>query len=583
MATTFDKASLVMIPSGVKEDKLYSIKPTDGSGDFTFSRGSDIQATRVNSSGLIEKAKVNLTSWSNDLNNWIKDNASVTSGQSGYDGSADAWRIDSTGGFVRRDATYSGVVTHSIYAKAGTAVGIRIRLDAASDANCYFNLSTGAEISHTGIALKANDLGGGWYRLEFAANITTGINHRVYPVDATGTATTGNIFVQDSQINHGLIAQDYVETTTTAVVEGLTADLPRLDYSGGASCPSLLLEPSRTNVFDYSEYLNAWIKGNISIVSNAAISPEGVQNATTIDVVSAASFASIRRNISVSANSTYTMSLFVKKETSETNYMGLGFIYSGGTTDVGYVIIDSVNGTAVSADPRIDVITNVVDFGDYWRIEATATDSGSNTSLAAYIYATLSINGTSVGVGTGSTRTIYGAQLEAGSYATSYIPTYGTAAVRGFDSCSKTGITSLIGQTEGTLFAELIAQETDSSQSVAISDGTSSNRLDIRLTTSNTIAMVGVFGGSVVLSQASTETFSTGDVLKIALAYANNDFALYLNGAEVASVSSGSVSGTLSTFGLNLNGGQLLNSAAKQALLFKTRLTNAELVALTTI
>ena len=151
------------------------------------------------------------------------------------------------------------------------------------------------------------------------------------------------------------------------------------------------------------------------------------------------------------------------------------------------------------------------------------------------------------------------------------------------DSCSKTGISSLIGQTEGTLFAELIAQETDSSQSVAISDGTSSNRLDIRLTTSNTIAMVGVFGGSVVLSQASTATFSTGDVLKIALAYANNDFALYLNGAEVASVSSGSVSGTLSTFGLNLNGGQLLNSAAKQALLFKTRLTNAELAALTTI
>ena len=60
MASLYDSASLVMIPSGVKEDKLYSIKPTDGSGDFTFSRGSDIQATRVNVSGLIEKAKVNL-------------------------------------------------------------------------------------------------------------------------------------------------------------------------------------------------------------------------------------------------------------------------------------------------------------------------------------------------------------------------------------------------------------------------------------------------------------------------------------------------------------------------------------------
>ena len=60
MASLYDSASLVMIPSGVKEDKLYSIKPTNGDGDFTFSRGSDIEATRVNSSGLIEKAKVNL-------------------------------------------------------------------------------------------------------------------------------------------------------------------------------------------------------------------------------------------------------------------------------------------------------------------------------------------------------------------------------------------------------------------------------------------------------------------------------------------------------------------------------------------
>ena len=57
----------------------------------------------------------------------------------------------------------------------------------------------------------------------------------------TGTVTEG-------QLNHGLIAQDYVETTTTAVVEGLTADLPRLDYSGGASCPCFVLEPSRTNL-----------------------------------------------------------------------------------------------------------------------------------------------------------------------------------------------------------------------------------------------------------------------------------------------------------------------------------------------
>ena len=86
--------------------------------------------------------------------------------------------------------------------------------------------------------------------------------------------------------------------------------------------------------------------------------------------------------------------------------MGAGFLlYWFGTTDVGYVIFDSVNGTALSSDPRIDVDTNVVDFGNYWRIEATATDSGSHTSLSVYIYGTLSINGTTDGVGAGSPRT----------------------------------------------------------------------------------------------------------------------------------------------------------------------------------
>ena len=70
MATTYDKASLVMIPSGVKESKLYSIKPTDGSGDFTFSRGTDT-ATRVNSSGLIEKERGNEILQSNQFDtNW---------------------------------------------------------------------------------------------------------------------------------------------------------------------------------------------------------------------------------------------------------------------------------------------------------------------------------------------------------------------------------------------------------------------------------------------------------------------------------------------------------------------------------
>ena len=65
----FDKASLALVPDGIKDGKLYSIKPTDGSGDFTFERGANLAATRVDENGLIEKGRENLTPYSNDFSN----------------------------------------------------------------------------------------------------------------------------------------------------------------------------------------------------------------------------------------------------------------------------------------------------------------------------------------------------------------------------------------------------------------------------------------------------------------------------------------------------------------------------------
>jgi hypothetical protein len=72
---------------------------------------------------------------------------------------------------------------------------------------------------------------------------------RIYPTDGGTSAIIGTIYIQDAQLEQGLVAQPYIETTTAAVYEGITDNLPRLDYSGGASCPSLLLEPSRTNLY----------------------------------------------------------------------------------------------------------------------------------------------------------------------------------------------------------------------------------------------------------------------------------------------------------------------------------------------
>jgi hypothetical protein len=89
----FEDASLVLIPSAVKISKAYSIKPTDGTGDLTFTRTADT-ATRVASNGLIERVRTNLLTYSNDFSNaaWTKVRATLTGGQSDPFGGTDAWK-----------------------------------------------------------------------------------------------------------------------------------------------------------------------------------------------------------------------------------------------------------------------------------------------------------------------------------------------------------------------------------------------------------------------------------------------------------------------------------------------------------
>jgi hypothetical protein len=115
-----------------------------------------------------------------------------------------------------------------------------------------------------------------------------------------------------------------------------------------------------------------------------------------------------------------------------------------------YTIFNAVTGTGLISGSSLTGTIKVEDYGNYWRLQVTTTDNGSNTTLSFSYYGTLSPDGVSINTGAGSVRTVWGFQLEIGaSYATSYIPTLGAAVTRLVDSASKTGISSLIGQTEG--------------------------------------------------------------------------------------------------------------------------------------
>jgi hypothetical protein len=307
----------------------------------------------------------------------------------------------------------------------------------------------------------------------------------------------------------------------------------------------LLLEPAATNLAILStDYSGAgWAKSGVTLLEDRnQPDPFGGNNASIIRIDSIG--GSIQRATTGSSGAQYSGAFWIKR--------------IAGTGDCNLRVVENAN--------------IVVPVTNQWQ-RFTATQTSTTTVLR------IGVGGATIG----DEFAIYQAQLETGPVSTSDIITSGSTVTRLADDASKTGISSLIGQTEGTLFVEFDFQPTTASQSVAISDGTSSNRLDIRLTTGNVPAFVVVVGGVIQISISSAVTMTQGQRVKLAAAYKSNDFVLYQNGALVASATSGTIGGTLSRYGFDLNGGQKFNNPVNQALVFKTRLTNAQLAELTTL
>jgi hypothetical protein len=159
-------------------------------------------------------------------------------------------------------------------------------------------------------------------------------------------------------------------------------------------------------------------------------------------------------------------------------------------------------------------------------------------------------------------------------YATSYIPTLGSASTRGSDAASKTGISSLIGQTEGTLFLDFVAQTTTTAQSHIWLGAAGSE--------------IGVYGPSSFVFYSSGGVsinggaFVTGQRYKIAFGYKANDYVVYVNGVQKGTDTSATVP-AMSALYINSYSDftETQKRDVNQVLLFPTRLSNADLAALT--
>jgi len=314
-----------------------------------------------------------------------------------------------------------------------------------------------------------------------------------------------------------------------------------------------------------------WTKGALTVTANNAISPSGVQDSDLVTANGANTQHYVLQTVSAGAK---TYSVFAKMGTQR--YIQI--LTSGTAAPVAN--FDLQDGVANMSGSNSTA--SIEDYGNGWWRCILQTNDGLAGNF--YINYASSITMGRFGATTSSgTLYLWGAQAEVGSYPTSYIPTTSASVTRNADVISKTGISSLIGQTEGTMFLDFTSESLNSNFHIfSINDGTANNRIIIYVTNTNTIAIrIRVAGASQTLIQTSTITANTN--YKCAIAYKLNDVVFYVNGSQVGSYSSLAIP-TCSVLANNDGAGaDSFHKPIKAAALWKTRLTNDELATLTTL
>jgi hypothetical protein len=406
---------------------------------------------------------------------------------------------------------------------------------------------------------------------------------------------SGKVYSQKPQTTDGQLAFTRASTATrvnaSGLIESVATGVPRLDYLN-STCPKLLLEPQRSNLVTYSQEFDnaAWAKTNVSVTANSAASPDGTTNAEKLVDTATLSGHFVQQTISITGVHTFSVfakaaersviTLQVQEVSTPANFALIYYNVSTGQLEAGEF------STSLSAG-KIEAMGN----GWYKCIITYTPITAGNHNVRVFVAKNVSGNKVDyVGNGTDGVL-IYGCQLEAGAYATSYIPTTTAAVTRVADLTSKTGITSLIGQTEGTLFVETTYNGAVNTglfnRLITISNGLDNNLITVSKNASTTelYLYAQTAAGVQVNSNAIANTNLVG-THKIALAYKANDYVLYVDGvqrftdtsAEVPACSQLNI-GNIPFFA----GGDELGGGVNQALLFKTRLTNAQLAELTAL
>jgi hypothetical protein len=549
------------------------------------------------------KAEENLLLRSQEFDDatWAKLGGSATANTSvAPDGTttAETLTADGTNGihaFRQNQAASSVGKTVSVYAKAGTGTLMQILFDADAAPFANFDLS-GGTVGTVGSGVTASivNVGNGWYRCVCTTTSITATNVYFALSNSSSASRYPSYTSSDTLLLWGAQAENrssvtaYTATTTQAitnyipVLQTAASGVPRFDHNPITDeSLGLLIEEQRTNLFTYSDQFDnaAWVSSNASITANNAIAPDGTLTADKLIANSTLGGHFTGQSVTTTAVA-HTFSVYLKAA----GYNWAVLYFSGPNVGIFFNLSNGTTGSTFVGAPTSSSITAV---GNGWyRCSITATLS---TSATPRIY-TASADATASFAGDNfSGLFAWGAQLEAGAFATSYIPTVAASVTRNADAASMTGtnFSSWYNAGEGALYGEIGSlASTTATQVPLVSVGDSNNRIEIRgVGNSFTHSRAVVTTSGTTQADMSITTLASSASRKVGVVYKVNDFANFGNGSVGQTDNSGTIPvvsqiqiGT-APYDSNLK----LNGTVKKVAYYPIRVTNAEMQGLTTV
>jgi len=365
------------------------------------------------------------------------------------------------------------------------------------------------------------------------------------------------------------------------ILKTASTNIPRIEYDAEGNRLGLLVEESRTNLLTYSEdFSNSdWTKSQATFESSSTSAPDGTNTADKI-IPDATNNVHLIYRVTAISSGNYTEKVFAKSG----GYSKI--VLREGSVTGAYATFDLTSGSII--EQGLGGSGNIKSVGNGWfSISLTYNNTGSNHGTRIYILDNNYSSGSPLlydfqGDGTSGVY-IWGAQLEAGEFATSYIPTSGSTATRSADFASIA--TSAFGYNNkgGSLFAEWVSSNSESQYIAELNQNNSTNyRIATYVDGTGNVDLFVNENGNIKANLDSGVDVNVGETQKVAVRFAVHDFAITADGSTAAVDTTGSPIPIPDTLDIGSGRGlSLLNGHLKSLKYYPRKLTDAQLEGLT--